>query len=704
MASTRSIRSFVLAVLAALVLQGEGGAQTRPVRLDDWYQLKNIGDFTVSTDGRFVAFVVREVDRAKDRRLASVWRVPAAGGSPERLTWEGSAGSPRFSPDGRFLAFVSDRYVERFGARKEVAEAGQVWALPLSGGEAFPLTALKGGVDSFEWSPDSRQLALLSRDPRDGDTGETRETGEAKDTPPPPIVVTRLQHKRDGAGYLDLRRRHIHLASIERALGAPGTAAETRQLTRGPFDDSDPVWSPDGKWIAFSSNRTEDPDANENTDLWVVDPQGGEPRRITTDPGSDGDPAWSPDGRTLAYIHTPLDPPVYATPRLMVVPIAGGAPRDLTAPFDRHAGGPPRWSADGMAVFVRLEDEGKSPLVRVTLAGRKTVVDAGDIAGFAVRGDLIVGLKATPARPPELYAYSNASSPGRRLTEVHEPLFRNLAFKPAENIHFRSADGTPIEGWVVKPPDFEASRKYPLVLRIHGGPVDQFTDAFSFEHQYLASLGYVVVFANPRGSNGYGEAFCRAIFADWGNKDFQDVMAGVDHVVAQGYVDAKKLGVGGWSYGGILTNYVITKSTRFAAAISGASETDMFSAYGVDDLVLWWQRELGLPWRNIDLYRKLSPIMDVEKITTPTLLMVGDRDYRVPLPQSEQLYVALKTLKKETGLIIYPGQSHSISRPSYQVDRLRRYGFWYDKYLKGLDVNPLYETWKDKKDDKKTTQ
>ncbi|HSL20789.1 MAG TPA: S9 family peptidase [Vicinamibacterales bacterium] len=700
MSASRSIRSCIAAILTVLILHVEGGAQSRPVQLDDWYNLKNIGEFSLSPDGRSVAFVVREIDRAKDRRLASLWRIPTTGGSPERLTWEGSAGSPRFSPDGRFLAFVSDRYLERFGVKKEVAEAGQAWALPLAGGEAFPLTALRSGIESFEWSPDSRRLAVLSKDPRDDDGA----TAESSDAPPPPIVITRLQHKRDGTGYLDLRRRHIHVASVEQALGAPGTTAETRQLTKGPFDDSDPAWSPDGKSIAFSSNRTEDPDANENTDVWVIDAEGGEPSRLTTDPGSDGDPAWSPDGRTLAYIHMPKDPPVYATPRLMTVPTSGGSPRDLTGKFDRHAGGPPRWSADGTAVFVRLEDEGKSPLVRVTLAGVRTVVDAGDIGGFAVRGDVMVALKATPTRPPELYAYSNPAIAGRRLTEIHEPLFRNLTFKAAENIEFKSADGTPVEGWVVKPPDFDASRKYPLILRIHGGPVDQFTDAFSFEHQYLASLGFVVVFVNPRGSNGYGEAFCRAIFADWGNKDFQDVMAGVDHVIGEGYVDVKRLGVGGWSYGGILTNYVITKSTRFAAAVSGASETDMFSAYGVDDLVLWWQRELGVPWRNVDLYRKLSPIMDVEKITTPTLLMVGERDYRVPLPQSEQLYLALKTLKKDTGLIIYPGQSHSISRPSYQIDRLRRYGLWYDKFLKGKDVNPLYEKWKDEKDSKKTTQ
>ena len=695
--SSVAARNAAAAAAILLLLAHPAATQTRPIQLDDWYAIKNVGDFTLSADGRTVAFVVREIDRKKDRRLSSLWRIPVTDGAAERLTWEGSASSPRFSPDGRFLAFVSDRYIERVGTKKEVAEAGQVWLLPLAGGEAFPITAIKSGVDTLEWAPDSKRLALVSRDPREDDTAE-----DDKDSPAPPIVITRLQHKRDGGGYLDLRRRHIYVAPVETALASPGTAATAVQLTKGPFDDGDIAWSPDGKSIAFSSNRTDHPDANDNSDVWVVDANGGEPRRLTTDPGSDSDPAWSPDGKTLAFVHMPLDPPVYATPRLMIVPIAGGAPRDLTGRFDRHAGGRPRWAPDGGALYIALEDEGHSPLVRVTLNGEKTVVDPGDVGGFDVRGDRIVASRTTPTRPEELYVLS-AGQPARRLTEVNEPLFKQLRFTAAENIHFKSADGTPIEGWVVKPPSFDAGRKYPLILRIHGGPVSQFTDAFSFEHQYLASLGYIVVFTNPRGSNGYGEAFCKAIFADWGNKDFQDVMAGVDHVIAQGYVDPKKLGVGGWSYGGILTNYVITKSTRFAAAISGASETDMFSAYGTDDLQRWWRDELGYPWRNVALYRKLSPIMDVEKITTPTLLMVGERDYRVPLPQSEQLYVALKALGKDTGLVIYPGQSHGISRPSYQVDRLRRYGFWYDKYLLGKDVNPLYETWKEKKADEKKT-
>jgi dipeptidyl aminopeptidase/acylaminoacyl peptidase len=693
MVSSVSIRAIVLSALLALGFVTASAAQNRPIQLEDWYALKSVGGLALSPDGRTAAFVIREIDKEKDQRVASLWRVATAGGAPERLTWEGSVSDPQFSPDGRYLAFVSDRFIERIGTKKEVAERGQIWVLPLGGGEAYPLTAIAAGVDSFRWSPDSSKLAILARDPR--------EEPEKEDAPPPPIVVTRLQHKQDGTGYLDLRRRHLYTADVARALASPGSPAPASQITKGPYDDGDIAWSPDGTTIAFSSNRTEEPDANENTDIWVIDAGGGEPRRVTDDPGSDGQPVWSPDGRSIAYVHMPLDPPVYATPRLKVVAASGGAPRDVTGAFDRHVSSQPRWAADGTSLFVTLEDEGRSPLVRVTLAGQKTVVDEGDVSQFEVRRDLIVATKTTPARPYELYVLPLAGGSARRLTEVHEPLFKQLGFNVAENIRYRSADGTPIEGWVVKPPRFDSSRKYPLVLRIHGGPVGQYTDAFDFEHQYLASLGYVVVFTNPRGSNGYGEAFCKAIFADWGNKDSEDAVAGVDHVITQGYVDPKKLGVGGWSYGGILTNYVITRTQRFAAAISGASETDMFSAFGTDDLHLWWVRELGYPWRNLELYRKLSPIMEVEKITTPTLLMVGDRDYRVPLPQSEQMYLALKTLKRETGLIIYPDQSHGISRPSYQIDRFRRYGLWYDKYLKGMKVEPMYEKWPEKKEEER---
>ena len=320
--------------------------------------------------------------------------------------------------------------------------------------------------------------------------------------------------------------------------------------------------------------------------------QSGATRRLTTDDGSDENPEWSPDGQSLAYVHEPADPPIYSTPRVQVIGAQGGAPRDLTGKLDRHVSGSPRWAADGKSIYAALVDDGRTPIVKVTLDGTRTTVYDGDAGPFEIAGDQVVTIASTPIRPNEVLAISLAGGAARPLSRANDELFAKLRLKPAEEIDFKSADGTPVEGWIIKPPDFDSDTTlqgrptYPLILRIHGGPVSQYTDSFNFEHQYLASLGYVVLITNPRGSNGYGEAFCRAIFADWGNKDFQDVMAGVDHVLKLGYVDPKRLGVGGWSYGGIMTNYVITKTTRFAAATSGAGAVDMFSNFATDDLRL----------------------------------------------------------------------------------------------------------------------
>jgi dipeptidyl aminopeptidase/acylaminoacyl peptidase len=694
----RLVRTCATAWLAVAALLGVtvslARAQVRPLQLDDWLAIHNVGGLAVSGDGRTAAFTVSEIDRAKDRRTTSLWRVPVAGGEPERLTHSGSASSPRFSPDGRFLAFVSDRHVAGVPTPQKISEKGQVLLLPLAGGEAFPVTALKEGVDSFRWAPDSRRLVVVSRDARED---EPEKTG-TEEPPPPPIVLTRLQHKRDGSGWLDLRRRHLYLVTLDAAIDKPGRAVgDAKALTSGPFDDGDPEWSPDGRSIAFTSNRSKDPDENSNSDIWILDVQSGATRQLTKDEGSDDNPEWSPDGQSIAYVHEPVDPPIYATPRVQVIGAQGGASRDLTGKLDRHVSGSPRWAGDGKAVYVALVDNGRTPIAKVTLDGARTTVYDGDAGAFEVAGDHIVTIASTPARPNEVYALPITGGAARPLSKANDELFAKVRFRAAEEIHFKSPDGTPVEGWVIKPLDFAPTRQFPLILRIHGGPVSQYTDSFNFEHQYLAALGYVVLITNPRGSNGYGEAFCRAIFADWGNKDYQDVMAGVDHLLTLGYVDPKRLGVGGWSYGGIMTNYVITKTTRFAAATSGAGAVDMFSNFATDDLRLWWIKELGYPWRNLDLYRKLSPLMNIEKVTTPTLVMVGDRDYRVPLPQSEQLYVSLRSLGKTAALVVYPGQSHGISRPSYQIDRLRRYGLWYDKYILGRDVDPTYEVWKDGK-------
>jgi dipeptidyl aminopeptidase/acylaminoacyl peptidase len=677
-------KAALLVVLATVFATPSVRSQTtRSIALDDYVAIKSVSSPALSPDGRYAAYVVREVHVDDDRRKASLWRVPVAGGTPERLTQGDSASSPAYSPDGRYLAFLSDR-----------SEKTQVWALPTSGGEAFRITDVKQGVDAFDWAPDGKRLALVITDP---DPLEGVEPKTEAQKAPRPIVVTRLQHKQDGKGYLDTRKSHLYLADVNEALGsAGGKHATVTPLTWGIYDEANPAWSPDGSLIAFSSNRTNDPDANDNTDIYTIQVNGGRITQVSKDPGGEDNPVWSPDGQEIAFIHMPLDPPVYATPRIWSASAAGGAPLDWTVKLDRHVGGEPRWAADGQSLYVTLVHEGRTPIVRVSRAGQTLSTIDGDYSTFELSPTHVVAIGATPTRPAELHAASVGGGTPVNLSRANESLFASLQIAPAEPIQFASADGTPIEGFLVKPADFDPSKKYPLILRIHGGPVGQYTDSFAFEQHYLASLGYVVLFTNPRGSNGYGEAFCRAIFADWGNKDYLDVMAGVDHVLKMGFIDERRMGVGGWSYGGILTNYIITKNTRFAAAISGASEADMFSAYGYDDLQRWWRSELGLPWDQAELYKKLSPIYEIAKVKTPTLVMCGEKDFRCPLPQSEQLYLALKTLGKETALIIYPGQSHSIRRPSYEVDRYRRYGFWYDKFLKGANVNPTYEVFANK--------
>ncbi len=659
-------------------------AVPRALALDDYVAIRAVSDPAVSPDGSVVVYVVREVDQETDQRRASLWRARLAGGTPERLTFgDSSATHPRFSPDGRWIAFLSDR-----------DEKSQVFLLPTAGGEAVRVTNLTGGVDDVEWAPDSRRLVIAAQDPEhDADTPKT-----TKKKAEPPIVVTRLQHKQDGVGYLDHRRTHLHVVTLADPVAPVGaTTPGPKPLTSGDFDARDPAWSPDGTTIAFASNRTPDADANDNSDIWTIEVSTAALRQVTTDPGADGNPAWSPDGQTIAYVHMPVQPAVYATPRLMTIAAHGGTAKDLTGSLDRHVAGAPRWARDGRALLVTLVDRGHVPLVRISLDGRRTTLVDGEVEAFALAGPSVVCVAKAPTRPADVYVHPAEGGAGLNLSRANETLFSGLTVPVPEPIAYPSRDGTTIAGWILKPPGFDASKQYPLILRIHGGPVAQFTDGFFFENQYFASLGYVVLFVNPRGSNGYGEAFSKAIYADWGNKDVEDVMAGVDHVLARGYVDPAKLGVGGWSYGGILTNYVITKTDRFAGAISGASEADMYSAFGYDDLQRWWIGELGHPWDNLALYQRLSPVLNVKKVTTPTLVMCGEKDFRCPLPQSEQLYLSLKALGKTTALVIYPGQSHAIRKPSYEVDRLRRYGYWYDKFLLKKDVDPTYELAGEKK-------
>ena len=370
-----------------------------------------------------------------------------------------------------------------------------------------------------------------------------------------------------------------------------------------------------------------------------------------------------------------------------MISVDGGSPQLLTTSLDRNVNSP-RFAADGRSIYFGLQDSGERHLARIDVSGRNLT---RPIEGHRRVSSVAMGpngefaaLISEPHLPTEVFLLEDGEL--TRLTKTNDALLGSIRLGEVENIHFLSRDGTQIEGFLFTPPDYEPGRRYPTLLRIHGGPVSQYDFAFNFEAQLFAAQGYAVVLTNPRGSSGYGQDFSLAIWQDWGNKDYEDVMAGVDHVIERGIADPDRLGVGGWSYGGILTNYVITKTDRFKAAITGASEVLYVANYGHDHYQRQWEAELGLPWENRELWERISPFNYVENIVTPTLIMGGEKDWNVPILNSEQLYQALRRLGRETQLIVYPGEHHGIRRPSFQKDRYERYLAWYDRYVRGIDV------------------
>ncbi|HVL69432.1 MAG TPA: S9 family peptidase [Vicinamibacterales bacterium] len=640
----------------------------RPLAVDDIFHIRDVRDPQRSPDGRWVAYTVTTAVKDTDKNNTDIWMVSWDGAQTIQLTsTPDGESSPRWSPDNKYLSFISSR---------QGAKDGQVWLMNRAGGEAVKLTDVKGGVADHAWSPDGKRLVLVVNEPDPADRDDEKAENEKKT--PKPIVIDRYRFKADVRGFLRGERSHLYLFDIE--------AKKAEILTPGSFDEQSPSWSPDGRQIAFIRRHGEgDVDRMPNHDLFVIDARAGAaPRRLTTTTAEEGGrPAWSPDGRLIAYLlGDEVKYSAYDQDKLTVIPAAGGQPRVLTEGLDRPVSSA-LWSGDSRSLFFTIVDDRAQHVARMPAGGGQIdrLTDGRRVVGnLSGSGDgAFAVLASTATELPEVHALENGRL--RRLTR-HNEWLKDVALGTTEDFTSTSRDGTIVNSIVVKPAGFDPSKKYPVLLRIHGGPNSQDQHSFNYEREVFAANGYVVLAVNYRGSNGRGNAYQKAIFADWGNLEVVDLLGAMDAIQKMPWVDSNRLGIGGWSYGGILTNYTIAQDTRFKAAISGAGSSNQISMYGSDQYITQYEQELGPPWKSQDVWLKISyPFFKADRIRTPTLFVVGEKDFNVPLAGSEQMYQALRSLGVDTQLVIYPNQYHSITIPSYRIDRMQRYLDWYRKYL-----------------------
>lgn len=658
------MRKYIYAASLLLFLSAHSFAQTakRPMRPGDIYRLQTTGDANVSPEGQWIAYTVSTIDSAKDKRNSDIWMVSWDGTQTVQLTSSpDNESSPRWSPDGKYISFMAAR----------LGGTSQVWLLDRRGGEAVKLTDVKNDIAGYSWSPDSKKLLLTMRDIKD----------TSKNKVPQPYVINKFHFKQDVSGYqYDTSRTHLYIFDM--------ATKKTTQITNGIYNEANPKWSPDGTKIAYVSNHTEDPDRNENTDIWIIDTtKNAVATRLTSWTGGDADPQWSPDGKSIAYLRTGSNAvyEMYDQTGLCVINASGGEPVFLSKSLDRPVSNP-RWSADGKSIMAIVTDDRQRYIASFdALKGSMKTVAGGDRSFGSIEPRANGGwavFMSEPQLPSELYALEGTNT--RRITTLQNKFVDSLSLATVEKFTSTSKDGTKVSGLIYYPPNMP-KEKLPLIFYIHGGPTAQDETGFDMTRQMFAAHGYAVAAVNYRGSNGRGIDFSRTISGDWGNKEVLDILGATDYLVSKGIADPDRLGISGWSYGGILTDYTIASTTRFKVASSGAGVAAPLSLFGVDQYVNQYVNEIGLPWKdnNIEKYLKLSyPFLHADRIKTPTQFMVGEKDFNVPAVGSEQMYQALRTLDVPTELLVYPGQFHGFTQPSFIKDRYERYFVWFDKYLK----------------------
>ena len=673
-------RLLLLVLLSILTLGSASAvhAQGKKLSIEDALALQEVGAPQWSPDGRLIAFSVNEWNKKENRRDSHIHIIPAAGGASYKLT-NGERGetAPQWSPDSTRIAFLANRAAPSADAPAR----NQIWVIPVAGGEAERVTEEEAGVAQFRWSPDGKQLAYVVRDtPQDKAERDKRKKDKFD-----AIVVD--------SGFI-----YSHLWTINLA------TKEKKRVTEGSFTVTDPQWSPDGRWVAYTMSKGgaqessfTDISDERNTDLFVAPATGGAVRQLTTNPGADYAPRFSPDGKWLAYLAS--DDPASWAPKtdLMLmatdaVSAAGSAttslpPRNLTGKYNDSVNGAAKWSPDGGALYAAGAEGVYGQLLKIAVAGGepKTIFSSKGAYGgvdLSRDGRMLAFVFNDAKSPNDIWVASSAGRDAKRITNFN-PGIKEFALVPTEVIRWKAPDGLEIEGLLVKPLNYEPGKRYPLILQIHGGPYGQFAFGLNTRAQIFAANGYAVLLPNPRGSTGYGNKFTTANIGDWGGKDYQDLMTGVDELIKMGLADPDRLAVMGGSYGGFMTFWTITQTNRFKAAIGHAGISDWYSFYGQSDIPGLMEYGFGgVPWTAREAYEKWSPVRYADRVKTPLMITHGEQDRRVPIAQAEQYYRALRKRGVETVFIRYPREGHGITEPNHQIDLVKRQLEWFDKHLK----------------------
>ncbi|MDQ2744972.1 MAG: S9 family peptidase [Chloroflexota bacterium] len=643
---------------------------TRPMDVDDLYRLILVGDAQIAPDGSKIAYLTKRLDREKNDYVSAIWLWE--NGQSRQFTAGEKDSAPRWSPDGSQLAFVAKR-----------EEKQQIYVMPTDGGEARRLTDAKLGAGTPVWSPDGKRIAYCGP----VSTIEELETDEEKDEPARTRVIERAVFKFDGQGLIEDRRTHVFVVDL--------ASGETKQVTEGDFNDSEPAWSPDGEQLAFAADRDEAWDLRAQSDIWIVPRAGGHPRRVTDGQGNWTTPTFSPDGSEIAFVGYAVPKTGEATrySQLWTISRSGGEATNLLAGTDLAAGHSlladwsiagqdgPFWENDG--IYLIITERGAANIYRwqdgldAVTSGRHDVMD------FSVSHGHLACTVAELTHPAEVALVRDGKL--EPITEHNRQVLREAPPIEPERVTFTGAAGAEIDGWLMRPSDFVKGRTYPLIVYIHGGPTTAYGESFFHEFQVLAGKGFGVFYCNPHGSTGSGQSFQSSIRGDWGNLDYQDVMAGVERAVREPWVDPNRLGVAGGSYGGFMTNWIIGHTDRFAAACTQRSICNMVSQGGISDWAATRGEALGAtPEGNPGHLWEMSPLKYASQVKTPTLILHSERDDRCPIAQGEEWYMALRRQCVPVRFVRFPEESHNLSRagkPSRRAERMGHILDWFATYL-----------------------